>query len=67
MGCVGLKPCPFCGGTPQIYYNEEEDWFSSSKFYPEKNAIIRCKKCRMGTNTLKKASVVYKEWNSRLR
>lgn len=66
MRCISLKSCPFCGGRPQLYYYEGKDWFSSNSYYPEKNAIIRCKKCGMGTNKLKKASVVSKIWNTRL-
>lgn len=51
-----LKPCPFCGGQPELYPRQRGDYNTAY--------IIRCWKCMVWFDGRAQADVVEK-WNTR--
>ena len=56
-----LKPCPFCGGKPKLYYHG-----------PTEGGFVLCTKCKASTNIFDKQrneedckAVAVKAWNRR--
>ena len=50
-----LKPCPFCGGQPQVRRNPVEPLFFA----------IQCDACDCGTEYMNGMKLAYETWNRR--
>lgn len=68
---IELKPCPFCGGEPQIMVSDGSGNFYSNigtvLFMGRRmtHKIIRCKKCRIKTQPYLTDRGVFNAWNRR--
>jgi Lar family restriction alleviation protein len=63
MKVTELKPCPFCGGAPNIsYYETESLWSHNVVTY----TTVACKECDIGFSTEEGFEVEAPEaWNTR--
>lgn len=54
---IDLKPCPFCGGTPFVYYSGSQ----SNRSFSE----VICKECKCQTPRLRDNEAI-EAWNRRV-
>jgi Lar family restriction alleviation protein len=66
-----LKPCPFCGGEPQVFACDGAGCFYTSVGTAQimgrktDHKLIRCKKCGIRTKAYLTDKGVFNAWNRR--
>jgi Lar family restriction alleviation protein len=67
-----LKPCPFCGGKPQMFACDGSGSFfapiGTTQFWGRKldHFLIRCTACGVRTKAYKTNRGVFNAWNRRV-
>mgnify|MGYP002764086978 FL=1 len=65
-----LKPCPFCGGEPKLYFCDGSGRYydiGAAAFYGREmtHKLIRCSKCGVRTKAYLTDRGVFNGWNRR--
>jgi len=64
-----LKPCPCCGGVPQIRYtdNGNKNGRTSNVYYRSKPGFVVCMKCGLQTSKRTRVCRSIDAWNTRAK
>lgn len=55
---VELKPCPFCGGKPEIHQTER--WETYGGYF------VMCRECLTSGNNYSSKNIAVEKWNRRV-